>query len=374
MCYRINPPLTISLNFRVGNHEDTFGVIFSACEMSSPQSKRLSPDRSPSKGCLDSQRNAPADKKVHDELADDARRVSLLDAMEQLSKCKKTLIARILMVHQLPIANDPSSTECSLKPADIEADFRAKISNFNQHGENSETTALLAEVTDLELSDLQISGLLYVVGSHFVHFLEGPTSSLLWLISHMHPAILGSSHVRCLRGVQSQPIGNVTDPNTECQSNLLDLTSNPANCKIHYFTECRNVRVTKNWNVYYGTAKTGQAVRMKEDVENEVVERIFQVYRRMLCLHTQAGESTEHTNDYYKRNADLFPHLEDLNKLHDSSLNPNSFTLDAFLHFYNTSAAMNDNLLHSETLWPTAPSLCYFDESHVASIEAGLTV
>lgn len=264
-------------------------------------------------------------KAVHqDELAHDTKRLSLLDVMDRL-QAGKSNVSRILFVHQLGEG---------AKPSEIEEDFRTKVTDFNSNGQNAATTSLLAEVTDFELSEIQISGLLYVVGSFFVHFLEGPTDSLLYLLKNTHKAVV--------------------------------------NAKVHYLVERRGVRATRDWNVFHGTSKFGTAAKIGEGVQNETVEIIFQVYKKFLTLHTIGGAGETHDNDFYKRNTDALPAAEDIQKLHDPIMNPDSFDLDAFVEFFGRcgfGSGNEDFTSQSELLWPIPPPLKYYDESHVGQGE-----
>merc|ERR1712194_660051 len=97
-----------------------------------------------------------------------------------------------------------------------------------------------------------------------------------------------------------------------------------------------------------GTSKLGAQVRIKEEATNEVVERVFQVYRRLLLLHCQEKNASPiNSPGFYKRNSDGLPHLEDINKLQDATLNPDAFALDAFLDMYGRQG-LSGEFLHSE--------------------------
>ena len=74
-----------------------------------------------------------------------------------------------------------------------------------------------------------------------------------------------------------------------------------------------------------------------------------------------------HSVDFYKDNADAFPHVDDITKLMDASLNPDAFVLEEFLRFYCVGGFANDDFLLSELLWPAAPPLRYYDDPSAAA-------
>lgn len=248
-------------------------------------------------------------KQELDELAMDPKRYSVLDVMGMLSKGRR-MISRLLMISQV---GDGA------KQQDIEEDFRAKIGHYNRNGSNAETTALLAEVTDWTVEDILITGLLYFVGSFVVHFLEAPTESLFHVVKNVNK----------------------------------DLCTNT---KIMYLTECHGVRTSKRWQTFYGTAKLGELI---PDDPSQTA-RIFGVYKRLLELHCEEGSG--HDQDFYRRNSQNLPHLEDINRMMDTALNPDSYTLEAFLAFHCVGAFPDDDFLHGELLWPVPPPLRYYDD------------
>jgi len=127
----------------------------------------------------ESPETSPA-KRVYDELAVEQKRYSILDVMDRLKKGVKPVTSRLLAVSQV---------QEGVKVAEIEEDFRAKITNFNKHGANPATTAILTEVTEFNVEEVKITGLLYVIGPYLAHFLEGPTDSLFYVLQNLHPGI-----------------------------------------------------------------------------------------------------------------------------------------------------------------------------------------
>ncbi|CAD7971333.1 unnamed protein product [Amoebophrya sp. A25] len=270
------------------------------------QADAKSPDVSPGNRRLD--KGQP-----FDELAIEQKRYSILDVMDRLRKGVKP-VSRLLVVSQLAEG---------AKAQDIENDFRAKIANFNKHGSNPATTAILSEVTDFSVDDILITGLLYVVGSYLVHFLEAPSEPLFYVLQNMHPSVV--------------------------------------NTKVMYMTECHGKRVTNDWSCFPGGAKAGTVI----PDEPSAVQRIFGVYKKFMQLHPE-GAPRNGAEDY-KEVADGFPHMEDIAKLMDPSLNPDAFVLEEFLSFYCVGGFANDDFLLSELLWPAAPPLRYYDDPSAAA-------
>lgn len=88
--------------------------------------------------------------------------------------------------------------------------------------------------------------------------------------------------------------------------------------------------------------------------------RIFGVYKKMLEL-SLAGRGVADA-EFVRDHGDLCPHMEDLTKLADVTLNPDSFPLDEFIDFVNhPTGAVNHS--DSEKLWPVAPALRYYDDN-----------
>mmetsp|Transcript_7933 Transcript_7933/g.19084 ORF Transcript_7933/g.19084 Transcript_7933/m.19084 type:complete len:274 (-) Transcript_7933:371-1192(-) len=257
----------------------------------------------------ESPETSPA-KRVYDELAVEQKRYSILDVMDRLKKGVKPVTSRLLAVSQV---------QEGVKVAEIEEDFRAKITNFNKHGANPATTAILTEVTEFNVEEVKITGLLYVIGPYLAHFLEGPTDSLFYVLQNLHPGI--------------------------------------TNTKIMHISECHGQRATSTWQSFHGGAKNGAPV----SGEPNTAQRIFGVYRKFLELHRLPAGQDEHDTAFYKGAADGFPHLEDFAKLMDPVSNPDAFGLDEFLRFYCVGGFANDDFLQSEVLWPAAPPLRYYE-------------
>lgn len=262
---------------------------------------------------------------VQDELAQETRRHTLLDAVEYQLKAAQTR-ARLLVACNL------SEDKKAIPQIETEFTAWAKKNAQNADEEDEEEGAVKPPV---------LGGLFLIQPGQALHFLEGPTEKLfegLKLFQSFGSEVAGGDKGETPRGA------------------LI------SNLRIIYFTEVHGVQTMNGWHAFQHTsAKSMGGPSLFQDDE-QCYQAVFMAYRKLLvasCKITEAtdGQNDPHTvKDVLKKMQDSLPTLDELTSLLHKTAAEYFFT---YAEFEKAFCAPFHLVLQSELLWPMAPPLSY---------------
>lgn len=269
-----------------------------------------------------------------DELAQETKRVTLLDREEQQLKGRKH-VSRVLFVFGI---GDERKTQLSVEQEFVA--FRDK-----QEGRS------------------EITGLLLFVGQAAVSFLEGPTELLFKAVELFHGLSL---EVQATPAMPAPPADMAIKTPTRTESEAPVQTPRPAlisALRILYFTELHGVRTSVGWCSFISTAKQSST---QGSLEDGCQEQVFMLYRKFLVLCMKVRSSTGNAapdaltpdalQGHYRRQADFLPVPDEVLLLLGKQGAEFFFT---FAEFQKVFMKPFQLVLNSELLWPMAPALSY---------------
>lgn len=267
---------------------------------------------------------------VLDELAQETKRVTLLDREEQQLKGKDH-VSRIVFV--FGVADDRK----------VQASVEQEFSSWRDRQDNGS----------------QMTGVLIFLGQSAVSFLEGPTELLFKAVDFFHGL---SQDVQASTVMPSPPPDMKT--NAPAGRNETEAPSAPRQAlisavRVLYFTELHGVRTSVGWCSVNSTAKPGNQQSSLEDGGHE---QVFQIYQKLLllCLKVKDGASNSAgasaLQSLYTRNQDGMPLPEEVVLLLSKQGAECFFTYAEFQKVFMKPFQL---VLNSELLWPMAPALSY---------------
>lgn len=247
-------------------------------------------------------------KEVVDELAQETKRTTLLDRVEQQLK-DQPHVSRILF--GFSIADDRKTQSL------VEQEF-------NGWRAKQERTS-------------ELSGLLVFTAQGALHLLEGPTELLYGALELFHRLAAESKLPTSARPALIGPL------------------------RVLHFTELHGVRASMLWCSYVhgGKLQGGTQVQLEEAT---CADFAFRTYEKLLkvCLRVkqQVGEEAglDSTQLAYKKAADMMPTVDEVVVLIGKS---GADLFFSYPEFEKVFIAPFQLVLHSELLWPMAPALVY---------------
>lgn len=300
-----------------------------------------SSDEAPLQGevTLDAAGNGPTQRRqrskevqeVMDELAQETKRVTLLEREEQQLKGQKH-VSRLLFI--FGIADERKTQDA------VDQEFAV----WRKQTEGA--------------SD--VTGLLLFCGQATVVFMEGPTE-LLFKAVEMFQGLT-------LEVLPTAPMP--TPPEGMKVGKAVDLkvaVAPPANprpalisgVRVLYFTELHGVRAAPGWCGLVNQAKAQSGQVQAEDTSQQV----FELYKKLLvvCLKVKdsAGDSEANLDvlqTHYRKLTDLMPTPDEVLSLLSKQSADNFFSFAEFQKIFMKPFQL---VLNSELLWPMPPPLSY---------------
>mmetsp|Transcript_82971 Transcript_82971/g.268845 ORF Transcript_82971/g.268845 Transcript_82971/m.268845 type:complete len:276 (-) Transcript_82971:78-905(-) len=184
----------------------------------------------------------------------------------------------------------------------------------------------------LEETD-DLTGFLVFANLSAVHFLEGPTELLFAALEKLQSLAVEVEKPQPGEAARPALIGPV---------------------RILHFTEMHGVRASTSWCTHTHTGKKGQEVQIEE---NNSAELMFKVYQKMLLLCAKVKDNDPSgVPAAYKKAADGLPTVDEIAVLLGKVAAEFFFSYDEFEKVF---VAPFNLVLHSELLWPMAPALSY---------------
>jgi len=267
-----------------------------------------------------------------DELAQETKRVTLLEREEQQLKGRKH-VTRLLFIFGIV---DDRKTQAA-----VEQEFVAW--------------------RDSQEGAKQVTGLLLFLGQAAVSFLEGPTELLHKALEHFHGLTL---EVQAAPAVPSPPAGMVASgaavgietraPTSAPRAALISPV------RVLYFTELHGVRTSVGW---CSTVSSGKATQ-QQATEEGAHEQVFGIYRKMLilCMKVQAqigsdsSPSPDTLQSHYRKFGDFMPLPDEVHVLLSKKGADDFFSFPEFQKVFMKPFQL---VLNSELLWPMPPALSY---------------
>lgn len=262
-------------------------------------------------------RGAPAPQ-VLDELAQETKRVSLLDRVENQLKGRQH-VSRALVVLEI---NEEKKT-----PAVIEQEFRAWQNKQEKQAKD-------------------LGGILVFVPGAALHLLEGPTELIFQALEFLHS----------LCGSEDKDAEDKLDSANPLAASGPLVTS----LRILHFTELRGVRTSNSWCSVTNQSKPqgGNQVQMDQD---NCADFVYATYNKLLtlCLRVQKDHqdaTAQELQQAYKRVPELMPAVNEVSAFLAKGITDSFFT---YPEFHKVFVAPFKMVLHSELLWPMPPQLSY---------------
>jgi hypothetical protein len=278
-------------------------------------------------------RSKEAHQEVVDELAQETKRVTLLEREEQQLKGRKH-VSRLLFIFGIV---DDRKTQTA-----VEQEF--------------------VTWRDAQEGGDQVTGLLLFLGQAAVSFLEGPTELLFKALEHFHELTLE---------VQAAPVMPLppADMRSGGTMKLSESTAPPpapraaliSPVRVLYFTELHGVRTSVGWCSCVSNAKTTQA---QVNFDEGAHEPVFDMYKKMLILSmkvqsgagSDSNPSADSLRSNYRKNGDFMPTPDEVHGLLGKQGAENFFS---FAEFQKVFMKPFQLVLNSELLWPMPPALSY---------------
>lgn len=271
-------------------------------------------------------------QEVMDELAQETKRVTLLEREEQQLKGQKH-VSRLLFIFGI---GDERKTQDA-----VDQEF----ATWRKQTEGAS----------------EVTGLLLFCGQATVSFMEGPTE-LLFKAVEMFQGL--TVEVLPTPPMPTPPegmkVGKAVDPKV-----VIAPPANPrpaliSGVRVLYFTELHGVRAAPGWCGLVNQAKPlGVALVMAEDTSQQV----FDLYKKLLvvCLKVKdsAGESEANLDvlqTHYRKLTDLMPTPDEVLSLLSKQSADNFFSFAEFQKIFMKPFQL---VLNSELLWPMPPPLSY---------------
>jgi hypothetical protein len=275
-------------------------------------------------------RSKEAHQEIVDELAQETKRVTLLDREEQQLKGQKHY-SRLLFV--FGVADDKKLQTT------IEQEF-ASWRNKQEQGQN-------------------VTGLLLFLGQSAACFLEGPAEVCFKGMELFHSMS---------QEILPQPVMPLppADMRTNMSRTETEPVQNPRSAlmsavRVLYFTELHGVRSSVGFCSFVSPAKT-TAGGGQGNLEDGAHEFVFQVYQKflVLCLKVQNsagdGADSDALQGHYRKFTDIMPTPDEVALLLGKQGNEHFFSFAEFQQVFMKPFQL---VLNSELLWPMPPALSY---------------
>lgn len=278
------------------------------------------------------QRTKEAHQEVQDELAQETKRVTLLDREEAQLKGVKH-VSRLLFA--FGVADDRKVQ------MQVEQEFAAW--------------------RDKQEGGSEVTGLLLFLGQAALSFLEGPSELLCKGVELFHGLSLDVQAAQevplppsDMRTSSAPGAKSGTEPAPQPRPALISAL------RVLYFTELHGVRTSTGWCSFVSAAKPSGGAA--QNMEEGVAEEVFMTYRKMLtlCLKVRDSAGSETNSDalqnHYRRQADFMPTPDAVNLLLSKNCAGDFFD---FAEFQKVFMKPFQLVLNSELLWPMPPALSY---------------
>lgn len=264
-----------------------------------------------------------------DELAQETKRVTLLEREEQQLKGRKH-VSRLLFA--FGIVDDRKTQQT------VEQEFLTWQS--------------------AEEGGDEVTGVLIFLGPAAVSFLEGPTEVLFKALEFFHGLTLDVVAPAAAPlpppDVRTAPSSDTTAAAPAPRGALISPV------RVLYFTELHGVRTSVGWCSIVSSAKPGQS----GSLEDGASEAVFQIYQKLLtsCLKVQqaagSGRSPalEALQGHYRKVQDSMPTPDEATLILSKQ---GGETLFSFSEFQAVFMKPFQLALNSELLWPMPPPLSY---------------
>eukprot|EP00418_Pyrodinium_bahamense_P003559 CAMPEP_0179016898 /NCGR_PEP_ID=MMETSP0796-20121207/3564_1 /TAXON_ID=73915 /ORGANISM="Pyrodinium bahamense, Strain pbaha01" /LENGTH=292 /DNA_ID=CAMNT_0020712617 /DNA_START=1 /DNA_END=879 /DNA_ORIENTATION=+ len=259
-------------------------------------------------------------QEVVDELAQETKRTTLLERVEQQLKGMPH-VSRLLF--GFGMTDDKT----------IQATLEQEFLDWKEKQEKQSSGSL--------------SGILLFMGQSAIHFLEGPTELLFGALEFFHSLALGA-----------KPAAPGAPPALAAAAARPPLI-NPL--RVLHFTELHGVRTSTSWCACISGGKSHGAQGQVDETNSS--ELTFATYRKFLLLSIKVAEvasgeelETERLQACYKKHADMMPTVDEVAVLLSKSGADYFFT---YPEFEKVFVAPFHLVLHSELLWPMPPPLSY---------------
>jgi len=260
------------------------------------------------------QKNGRDMKEVLDEYAQDTRRTTLLDRLEQQLKGTPH-VSRLFFGFNL---SDDRKTQQAIEKA-----FQAFLSSKGAEAE-------------------ALSGVLLLVGQVALQLLEGPTELLFQALDSFAK-------------ISSEVVS---------RDGLAETGTKPAlisSLRVLHFTELHGVRACRSWCCCVHNSKSLGASQMQLD-DTSCPELVFSVYQKLINVSLKVRENVSGTASQaqleagYKKLAEQLPTVDEASNLLGKIAGDFLFS---FSEFEKVFIAPFHLVLHSELLWPMPPALVY---------------
>jgi len=271
-------------------------------------------------------------QEVVDELAQETKRVTLLEREESQLKDQKH-VSRVLFVFGIV---DERKTQDA-----VEQEFAAW--RGQQEGARN------------------LTGLLLFCGQAAVVFMEGPTELIFKAVELFHGL---TQEVYAAAAMPEPPsdmrAGGPPDRKLSTGPPAIPRAALISSVRVLYFTELHGVRATAGWCSLVNQAKalSGSAQVVVEDD----AEKVFILYRKFLVLGLKVRDSVgEEANSdvvqgHYRKLTEMMPTPDEVLGILSKQSMDNFFT---FAEFEKIFVKPFQLVLNSELLWPMPPPLSY---------------
>lgn len=255
---------------------------------------------------------------VQDELAQETRRHTLLDAVEHQLKSVPTR-ARLLLACN--VSEDKKLVQ------QIEAEFSEWV-------KKNEQIAADAEEED-GTPRQKFGGLFIMQPGQALHFMEGSTEQLFAGLK-----LWNSFSIEV-------PAGGDTPARSALLSNL----------RIIYFTEVHGVQTMVGWNAFAHTSAKSMGGPALFQEDSSAFQAVFMCYRKLMVVNSKTMDaSSKDVKEQLKKLQDNLPTLDEVTALLHKTAAEFFFT---YAEFDKAFCAPFHLVLQSELLWPMPPPLSY---------------
>jgi len=250
---------------------------------------------------------------VIDELAEESRRTSLLDRLEEQLKGQPH-VSRLLFAFS--VSDDKKQQQV------VEKEF-AKWRKDQEDGEN-------------------LTGILIFLGQAAVHLVEGPSELLFRSLDFFNSLGPEASHANTPGGGAGK--AHAARPSVGA-------------LRVLYFTELHGLRASRGWFSCPSSMRMQGSQQQSLD-EGNCPEMVFMLHKKILALCRRATELAggEVQVDHYKRLSEWMPSAEEVMIFLGKA---GVELLMTFPEFKQVFIAPFRLTLHSELLWPMPPALSY---------------
>jgi len=263
---------------------------------------------------------------VVDELAQETKRVTLLEREEQQLKGQKH-VSRVLFV--LGIVDERKTQDA------VEQEFTA----WRGQTEGAK----------------DVTGVLLFCGQSAVSFLEGPTELLFKAVELFNGLTV---EVQASAVMPTPPDDmKVGDPKVAIVPPAAPRPALISALRVLYFTELHGVRTAGDWCAVVSNAKPGGAQQLED-----MSQQVFELYKKILVLCLKAtenvgtAEGADAWTSAYRKEVELMPAADEVIMLLSKQNSDNFFSFPEFQKIFMKPFQL---VLNSELLWPMPPPLSY---------------